>query len=91
MGLKNNKGEFIYTWGWLAETEAWTSCAVFSYIVGLTRRQTLFTFIGVGFALVPFVRFVEKSVTLNIGIITLTAGLTLVVCSLRRRYLAPRF
>jgi len=83
------KGEHI--WRWLAETTAWTSCAVFSYAVGLARRQTLFTFIGVGFALVPFVRFVEKSITLNIGIIVLTAGLTLVVCSLLRRYLAPRF
>jgi hypothetical protein len=77
-------------WTWLAETAAWTWCAVISYVTGLIRRQTLFTFIGVAFALVPAIHFVRVPVSKEIGVIILTVSLTLVFCSMLRRYVNPK-
>jgi hypothetical protein len=86
LDMANGKADTIAGKLWIAETTAWTFCAVFSYCIGLYQRQTLFLFSAVAFALVPFVRLFADTSTLQTGTVVLAVSLTLILCKLLRRY-----
>jgi hypothetical protein len=80
------------SWGWLSHTIAWTGCALVVYLYGLSSRQTLFIFAGGGFALVPIVGYLATAKPVyaqQLGVIALTGGLALVLCSIVRKGVKP--
>jgi uncharacterized membrane protein len=84
--LRDDNDEAIVTW--TPPVAAWTLCAIALYAYGVRRAQSLFVFAGAAFAFVPIVTYFAMARPVHpwqAGIIGLTAGLTLVLCSAIRR------